>query len=347
MDTVGPPETGKRRPRRAAAVIILCALAVVVAGAWIASVGFRAHRRYLAAEEVRKLGGLVIHDYLLDHHRAEEARGGPEFEKRRNLLDRVPLADPDPDGRAWIRRLVGPDLLHDVVRINLTYFFDESGKHTEIASGIEPVLPVLGEFRRLRELYLHDHQATDDALRAIRDLRELEVLMLWNASELTDAGVECLRDMGRLRYIHLTGSRITDRSLEILGGLPSIDGLSLQFNLFTDAGLAHLARLDRLKTLWVCAPGEASDSKAYAELLRKPEPGLPFPDRISDAGLDRLKGLGSLETLGIQNTLVTDAGLEKLRGLPKLKEVILHGARTTPAGRQALREAIPGLKTSE
>lgn len=100
----------------------------------------------------------------------------------------------------------------------------------------------------------------------------------------------------------------------------------MQGNNFTDRGLAHLVGLVKLKSLWVCA--------------RKTDES---PDRISDRGLEYLKQLSRLETLGLQHTLVTDAGLDHLKGLRGLKRVYLNGSRITQSGAISLKKALPDL----
>jgi Leucine-rich repeat (LRR) protein len=168
-------------------------------------------------------------------------------------------------------------------------------------------------------------EATDDALRAIAGLTEIQRIYLWDA-QVTDAGLEYLRGMKKLRYLHLSNSRITDQGLEILGSISSLEGLSMQGNAFTNRGLASVAQLGRLKSLWVCARREDTS-----------------PERISDDGLVHLKALSNLETLALQHTLVTDAGLEHLEALPRLKAVYLNGSRITERGTISLKKAIPGV----
>jgi Leucine-rich repeat (LRR) protein/tRNA A-37 threonylcarbamoyl transferase component Bud32 len=59
-------------------------------------------------------------------------------------------------------------------------------------------------------------------------------------------------------------------------------------------------------------------------------------ERADDAGLARLAGLQSLETLSLANTPVTDAGLKRLTGLDNLQNLILFGTKVTDAGAGAL-----------
>jgi AcrR family transcriptional regulator len=65
---------------------------------------------------------------------------------------------------------------------------------------------------------------------------------------------------------------------------------------------------------------------------------------ITDAGLERLKGLNTLQQLDLSGTTITDAGLERLRELRNLQRLELYRTNTTKTGREKLQQEIPGLK---
>ena len=51
--------------------------------------------------------------------------------------------------------------------------------------------------------------------------------------------------------------------------------------------------------------------------------------------------LSQLRRLDLENTKVTDAGLEHLKGLNQLHALSLYGTRVTEAGANKLRKALP------
>ncbi|MEO2031090.1 MAG: leucine-rich repeat domain-containing protein, partial [Planctomycetaceae bacterium] len=59
--------------------------------------------------------------------------------------------------------------------------------------------------------------------------------------------------------------------------------------------------------------------------------------QITDAGLEHVRGLTSLETLALDNTQITDAGLEHLKGLTSLDWLYLHNTQITDAGLERLK----------
>ena len=58
---------------------------------------------------------------------------------------------------------------------------------------------------------------------------------------------------------------------------------------------------------------------------------------VTDAGLKNLEGLSQLQSLGLDGTNVTDAGLENLKGLSQLQYLDLGGAPVTDAGLEHLK----------
>jgi hypothetical protein len=60
-------------------------------------------------------------------------------------------------------------------------------------------------------------------------------------------------------------------------------------------------------------------------------------EKVTDAALEQLKGLGQLRKLWLEHTKVTDAGLERLRGLRQLQELSLRGTEVTGTGLENLK----------
>jgi Leucine-rich repeat (LRR) protein len=105
--------------------------------------------------------------------------------------------------------------------------------------------------------------------------------------------------------------QMTDALLERVSRLEHITHLALAGSReLTDAGVRHLARLPRLKHL-----------------------NLSGCD-VSDEGLEVLRHLPELESIGLVWTRITDAGAANLAACPRLQSVELSG---TPSGDGAIR----------
>jgi hypothetical protein len=63
--------------------------------------------------------------------------------------------------------------------------------------------------------------------------------------------------------------------------------------------------------------------------------------RVTDAGLEHLRGLTELILLNLMNTQVTDAGLEHIKGLKNLQTLNLTGTKVTDEGVKNLKQSLP------
>ena len=66
--------------------------------------------------------------------------------------------------------------------------------------------------------------------------------------------------------------------------------------------------------------------------------------KVTDAGLEHLKGLTSLTELVLQSEQITDVGLEQLKGLTGLTELNLGNTKITDAGLAEIKAALPKCK---
>lgn len=109
----------------------------------------------------------------------------------------------------------------------------------------DAALASLPDFPALRELTPIGFQ--DDGFRHIGRCRKLERLTCMYCRETGDVATEHVRGLA-LKYYYAGLTQITDRSLEILGGMASLEQVDLYECLkVTNAGLSFLARLPRLR----------------------------------------------------------------------------------------------------
>jgi hypothetical protein len=159
----------------------------------------------------------------------------------------------------------------------------------------------------------------------MRDLLGLDFFSgVWNVSfyepRVSDAELECLKGLKRLRKLQLAGTKITDAGLDHVKDMTELQSLGLAGTNVTDAGLKHLERLHGLQVLGL---GETN---------------------VTDAGLEHLKGLSQLQTLCLADTKVTDAGLAELRGLHELRCLYVPHGTVTDKGIKELWQALPKIR---
>ncbi len=153
-------------------------------------------------------------------------------------------------------------------------------------------------------------------------LQELHYLDL-SGTQVSDAGVECLKDLKLLNHLNLSGTQVSDAGLEILKELPNLGVLDLSKTQVSDVGIEHLEGVTNLRILYLSNT------------------------QVSDKGLESLKGLTNLEWLYLNQTQVSDQGLESLRLLTNLVTIQLIGTQMSAGGLNRLRALLPNALISE
>jgi len=168
------------------------------------------------------------------------------------------------------------------------------------------------------------NRITDGGLRHLRPLRRLSTLNLSWCQRIPDDGLEHLGSLGRLRILELHGcNRLTDRGLKHLPRLAGLTKLTLGPSVrgITDAGLASLARLRRLRHL-----------------------NLSWCEEITDEGLGHLEALPALAHLDLMGcSALTDAGLAHIARLPRLQHLNLWRCEGITDDGLARLQRLPNL----
>jgi uncharacterized protein (TIGR03067 family) len=175
---------------------------------------------------------------------------------------------------------------------------------------------------------------TDAALEPVKRLAKLRALSL-AYSEVTDAGLKHLGRLAHLEYLKLDNSRVTDAGLRHLKGLAKLREIGLENTKITDAGLVHLKGIPNLEILDL-AVTQVTDLDRLDELTNLQSLDLRST-KVTDAGLENLTALTKLEDLTLAGIKVSDAGLKHLSSLTNLKVLVLGATDTNDAGVRHLR----------
>lgn len=178
-------------------------------------------------------------------------------------------------------------------------------------------------------------EANDTDLTSIGRLTTLRRLRLFvppgKASGLTDRGMEHVASLTSLESLELDGVPVTDSGLRIIEKLPHLEALSLQSTNITNRGLLHLQRLPALKYL------DLHDTQVTGEGLRNlghlgQLESLNLTELpIRNEDLSVLRDSVSLVTLNLNGTGVGDTGVALLTEMHKLENLYLGGR---PEGRR-------------
>jgi hypothetical protein len=111
----------------------------------------------------------------------------------------------------------------------------------------DAALASLPTFPALRDLTPID--VLDEGFRFVAQCEQLERLVCMYCRETTDIATEHIRGL-HLKSYYAGLTQITDRSLEILGAMLTLESVELyETKEVTDAGLAYLAKLPRLREI--------------------------------------------------------------------------------------------------
>jgi len=250
----------------------------------------RARQQREAVKAIKEAGGWVYYDYQ-------------NYDPETGSFD----LQAEPWEPEWLRGPLGIDFWHDVVGLNMS-FHEEGNQRWDNKQPAVNISAHLAHPPRLRLLGLTEHSVDDAGMKYVSGLKDLEVLLYWDAPGITDVGAMHLREMPRLRFLNMGSSEIGDAGLQSLAELRGLEGLVLQSgNNITDRGLSSLVDHPRLKSLWV---GGATERRS----------------KITDEGVKLLAKLQTLEEIDLQRTQVTVEGLKPLQRLPALKYLVLYGS---------------------
>lgn len=112
----------------------------------------------------------------------------------------------------------------------------------------DAALAKLPDFPALRELMPVD--VNDEGFRHVGRCEQLESLILMYCRDTTDVATEHIHALPNLKKYHAGYTRITDRTLELLSKMSSLEELSFEGCQFlTDTGVTSLAALPRLREI--------------------------------------------------------------------------------------------------
>jgi hypothetical protein len=186
-----------------------------------------------------------------------------------------------------------------VIEVNMVYH-EEGAARSDNQNLSADALPQIAKFSQARTVLLRKTQANDKGLIHLKGLKHLEAIYIWDATDVSDAGVAHLSELLKLKKLHISNSKMTDAGFKCLENLSEMEEFSLQGNHFTDETLALANKFPNLKSLWV---------------------GMGT-SRFSDAGIEALYDCKLLEVLDLQGSSISNDAIEKLQEkIPSLKEI--------------------------
>jgi hypothetical protein len=164
--------------------------------------------------------------------------------------------------------------------------------------------------------------------------------LLWlgdiRAADKQEQAIAALKTLGAeasATSVSLRESDVANVDLIHLRDLPDATKVSLiGCRNVSDAGMSHLAKLEKLETLYLPLTSVGDDGLSHLKGLTALVNLYLSETRVTDAGLAHLNDMGSLRVLYLDRLKLTDSGLAHLRGLDKLVALSLNGTKVSDAG---------------
>jgi hypothetical protein len=228
-------------------------------------------------------------------------------------------------------------------RILYDYQFDGTLPYKLDASPSAPawLRRMIGDeyFQEVTAVSLGD-QTTDDQLVWLAEFDQLIKVDFSEVDKDAESGFGCLEGLKNLRMIGISGGEITDAGLAHLASLRHLETLYLfDARRITDAGMAHVGKMSTLRNLCLASNTAITDKGVaqIAKLRQLQELHLSGCD-FTDSALVYLKDLKSLHKLSLSaDRKITDAGLAHLASLTELRELNLSKTDTSDSGLRHLR----------
>jgi serine/threonine protein kinase len=191
----------------------------------------------------------------------------------------------------------------------------------------------------LRSLGAYDLAVTDDDVAQLKRKTRLIALDL-TGSGITDKSLDTILAMKQLEALVIGRTRIGAEGMMRLKELPNLRSLTLNDLHVTKDVVRNLAKLPQLQAIDLSNSSISDDG--IAELKGMPIAYIDLHStNIGDAALATLSEIPTLLFLDAGKTRVTGKGLLQLAKLPKLKTLGLFEIPLTASERAALKEAMP------
>jgi Leucine-rich repeat (LRR) protein len=186
--------------------------------------------------------------------------------------------------------------------------------------------------------------ATNAGMEHLRGLTKLRDVNC-EANAIDDRGFAALADLKNLTAVWAHLTQLGDDGARVLAGLPELRYIRASFTRIDDDGLLALKKAPKLENLDMVGP-DVTDA-GLAHLRDYPalkSINLGASSKITDAGLAHLQKVKTLDGVSLDGLGITDAGLVHLAKCTQLKRISLVKTKVTPQGLADLRKALPGCE---
>jgi Leucine-rich repeat (LRR) protein len=169
----------------------------------------------------------------------------------------------------------------------------------------------------------------------------------FRGSKVGDGDLVHLKALGDLTKVAIIDCpKVTGAGLAHLAGLKELRTLYLPYTSVDDSGLAHLKGLTKLQNLYLVGTKVTDAGLKQLSELRNLNVLYLDETTVEDVGLGNLKRLGRLVDLSLNQTGVTDEGLASLKSMKNLRYLRLKDTKVSAVGVKKLRKSLPDCEIS-
>jgi hypothetical protein len=166
-------------------------------------------------------------------------------------------------------------------------------------------------------------------------------------SKLDDKTAATLRGCSHVAAITVEdASKLTDKTLAVIGTFAGLRELALFKPAITAAGLGHLKDLKELRKLYLVDSRLSDSGLTPLKHLENLEELDLTGCGITSASASTFKEIASLQLLAVSRTRFGDTGTAQLKGMKNLKKLEAMGTDVSVKAAMALEAEIPGIRIS-
>lgn len=175
-------------------------------------------------------------------------------------------------------------------------------------------------------------------------LDDIHAIMVDSPKPIEPEDFESLTDLPKLRYLSVTESGVGDEHLKFLKSRFRLQDLELRCPSVTDEGVRHVIQeCPNLEFLSLRQSSISGGILGEIASMRKLEELNLAETMIQNGDLVALENMPKLKFLGLSKH-ITDAGLESIIRIPTLESLEFHGSPITDEGVDLLVERLPNLE---
>jgi Leucine-rich repeat (LRR) protein len=128
---------------------------------------------------------------------------------------------------------------------------------------------VFKHIKELTKLKTLDADISDEGILQIKTLTNLESLTIDGINNVTDKGIEHLKDLQKLKYLYVSSKSLTNAGIKYFQDMKQLRYLDISYSKLDDSSIDDLRKLTQLETLCII---HSKISKEGMETLRKKLP---------------------------------------------------------------------------